>query len=122
MIDKVRLLLWRLLALLSLAAGLVGLLLPVMPTVPFILVAAWAASRGWPRLEAWLLAHPVFGHPIRDWRNHGAVSRRAKVLAVTMMSGGAVVLWFVPVPPWLRTGAYAVMAAVAVWLWMRPEP
>ncbi len=122
LIPKVRQLLWRLLALLALGAGLVGLFLPVMPTVPFVLLAAWAAGRGWPRLEAWLLAHPVFGHPIRDWRAHGAVARRAKVLAVSMMAMGAAVLWFVPVPDWLRGGVYAVLLVVAVWLWRRPEP
>lgn len=122
LIPKVRQLLWRLLALLALGAGLVGLFLPVMPTVPFVLLAAWAAGRGWPRLEAWLLAHPVFGHPIRDWRAPGAGARRAKVLAVSMMAMGAAVLWFVPVPDWLRGGVYAVLLVVAVWLWRRPEP
>ncbi len=121
-ICKARQLLWRLLALLSLGAGLVGLFLPVMPTVPFVLLAAWAAGRGWPRLEAWLLAHPVFGHPIRDWRERGAVTRRAKRLAVGMMACSAVILWFVPVPGWLRGGVYAVLLAVSVWLWRRPEP
>ena len=57
-ISKARQLLWRLLALLSLGAGLVGLFLPVMPTVPFVLLAAWCFSRGSARWEAWLLAHP----------------------------------------------------------------
>ncbi len=122
MISKARQLLWRLLALASLGAGFVGLFLPVMPTVPFVLLAASAASRGWPRLEAWLLAHPVFGHPIRDWRTHGAVSRRAKYLAISMMAASACLLWFLPVHPWLRGGVYAVLLGVGTWLWRRPEP
>ena len=47
-------LLWRLLALLSLALGALGVVLPVLPTVPFLLLAAWAAGKGWPALETWL--------------------------------------------------------------------
>lgn len=122
MIHLTRILLWRLLAMTALLLGVVGVFLPVLPTVPFILVAAWAASRGWPQLEAWLLAHPRFGPPISQWREHGAVSRQAKRLACTMMAASAAVLWFVPVPPWLRGTIYGVMLTVGVWLWRRPEP
>ena len=64
--------LWRVLALLSLALAIAGAVLPVLPTVPFLLVAAAAAGRGWPQLEAWLLAHPRYGPPIRRWRERGA--------------------------------------------------
>ena len=52
------LILWRALALVSVALALVGVLLPGLPTVPFLILAAWAAGKGWPRFEAWLLAHP----------------------------------------------------------------
>lgn len=114
--------LWRLLALVSLALGFVGLFLPVVPTVPFVLLAAWAAGRGWPRLESWLLAHPRYGPPIRQWREHGAVSRRAKWVACTMMAGSATMLWLAPVPAWLRGTVYAVMLGVGTWLCTRPEP
>jgi uncharacterized protein len=122
LIKKTQRLLWRLLAITSLAVGVVGVFVPVLPTVPFVLVAAWAASRGSPRLEAWLLAHPHFGESIRHWRAHGAVSRRAKWLAVTGMAGSALMLWFMPVHAWLRGGVYAVLLAVGLWLWRRPEP
>ena len=50
-------LVWRGVALLGVALAVVGAVLPVMPTVPFLLLAAWAASKGWPEFEAWLLAH-----------------------------------------------------------------
>ena len=51
-------LLWRGLAVLSLLLGIVGAMLPVLPTVPFLLLAAWAASKGWPALEIWLWRRP----------------------------------------------------------------
>lgn len=115
------LLLWRALALLSLAVGIVGAFLPVLPTVPFVLLSAWAASRGWPAFERWLLAHRHFGPPIRHWREHGAVPRRAKWLASVMMTGSAVLLAFTAVPLAVKLGVPAVMLAVAVWMWLRPE-
>lgn len=121
MIRQTRQLLWRVLACVALALGVIGAFVPVLPTVPFVLLAAWAAGRGWPALEQWLVNHPRYGADIRRWRERGAVPRRAKWLATVMMTGSAAMLWFVPVPPWLRWSVYAILATVAVWLWMRPE-
>src|SRR5690606_4026642 len=78
MIRHTRLLLWRIFAGLMVLLGMAGAVLPVLPTVPFLLVAAWAASRGWPSLEARLLAHPKHGPYIVRWRERGAVPRKAK--------------------------------------------
>lgn len=121
MIRHTRLLLWRTLAGVSLLLGLVGVVLPVLPTVPFLLLAAWAGGRGWPSLEARLLAHPRHGPVIRQWRERGAVPRRAKWLATVMMLGSAALLWWSPVAPWVRGGVYIVLLGVALWLWRRPE-
>lgn len=122
MIKHTKNLLWRTLAVLSIVMGVIGIALPVLPTVPFILLAAWAASKGWPELEAYLLNHPVYGPPIRQWREHGAVSSRAKVLACTMLSFSAIMLWFVPIPDMLRWGLYAFFVVTATWLCLRPAP
>ena len=113
--------LWRALAIACVALALLGTVLPVLPTVPFLLVAAWAGSRGWPRLETWLLEHPRHGPAIRRWREHGAVPRRAKWLASTMMVASATILALSAVPLWLKLGVPVMMACVAAWLWMRPE-
>ena len=113
---------WWLLAYASLGLGLLGVLLPGLPTVPFILLAAWAAMRGSPRLHAWLLAHRSFGPMIRNWQDHGAITRRSKVLAIGTMALAAVVLYFFAPPPWVGWTATGIMAIVAIWLWLRPEP
>ncbi|MCL4184262.1 MAG: DUF454 family protein [Burkholderiaceae bacterium] len=113
--------LWRTLAIVCVALALLGSVLPVLPTVPFLLVAAWAGSRGWPQLEAWLLRHPKHGPAIQRWRDHGAVPRRAKWFATAMMLLSAAILALSGAPPWLKLAVPGVMATVAVWLWLRPE-
>lgn len=115
-------LLWRALAILAFVLGVIGAFLPVMPTVPFLLVAAWAASKGWPQFERWLLAHRLFGPPIVRWRENGAVSRGAKWVASTMMLASALVLqFFAAIPLGVRVGVPLFLGAVAIWLWLRPE-
>ncbi len=113
--------LWRVLAVLCVVLAVIGMVLPVLPTVPFLIVAAWAGSRGWPQLETWLLEHPRHGPAIRRWRDHGAVPRRAKWFATTMMALSTVVLVLSPVAPWIKLAVPAMMAVVALWLWRRPD-
>ena len=69
------------------ALAFVGVVLPGLPTTPFVLLAAWAASRGSKRMHDWLVGHPRLGPPLADWREQRAVSRRAKVLAIAQRSG-----------------------------------
>ena len=113
--------LWWLLAWSALALGLVGIVVPGLPTTPLVLLSAFAAARGSPRLEAWLKAHPRFGPLIHDWQAHGAVSRKAKWTATIAMAVCAVVLWLFAPNAWAHWPPVAVMTLVAVWLWRRPE-
>ena len=114
--------LWRLRALQCLFLGAVGVFLPVMPTVPFLLLAAAAASRGWPWLDERLLGHEVYGPLILRWRTRRAIPRRAKWLAtIGMMGSCATVWWLLPAPGWLRMGLPIVLFAVGLWIWSRPD-
>ncbi|MBL8506445.1 YbaN family protein [Methylobacillus glycogenes] len=122
MLEQTKTILWRILAVISLILGVIGAFLPIMPTVPFVLVAAWAGGQGWPELERYLLNHPRYGQHIRQWRENGAVSRKAKCFAVFMMSCSSIMLWFSPAPLWSKWAVSLTMAAVAIWLVLRPEP
>ena len=113
---------WWLLAYASLGIGIVGIVVPGLPTVPFVLLAAFAAARGSRRLHAWLLAHRQFEPMIRDWEREGAVSRRAKRLAIGMMALCAILLLLTAPKWWMAAIGSAIMACVALWLWRRPEP
>jgi hypothetical protein len=111
--------LWLSAGALSLVLGLVGLALPVMPTVPFVLLAAFCFSRGCRRCEQWLLDHRHFGPPIRHWRERRAVSLRGKQFATVTMAGGAASAWWLLPSPWAYIPG-ACCAVVAIWLWWLP--
>ena len=118
---------WWLLAYVALGLGIVGVFVPGLPTTVFILVSAWAAAQGSERLHRRLLAHPRFGPAIRDWQAHHAVSRKAKRAASWAMLACAAILFAVTLLVeghrwWMSALPIACMAAVAWWLWRRPEP
>lgn len=104
----------------SLVAGLVGLLLPIMPTVPFVLLAAWCFARANPAWEARMLAHPHWGGHIRAWRERAAIPRRAKWLASAMLAISTAGTLLILGTPW-KWGVAAVVLAVVIWMWSRPD-
>ncbi|SEG84733.1 YbaN family protein [Marinobacterium lutimaris] len=113
---------WRLLALLFVALGMIGAVLPGMPTTVFLLLALWAAARGWPQLHDWLLNHPVYGEHLRNWQEQRAVPRRAKWLAsLSMALSGLILALTLGFGLWVCL-AMSSMILVASWLWSRPEP
>lgn len=121
MLRPTQILIWRVTALAALSVGLVGLAVPVLPTTPFLIVSAWAAGKGWPALERWLLAHRTYGPHIRNWRERGAIPRNAKLIATLMMVASATALLVSDAALWLKIAAPSTMFVVAVWLWTRPD-
>jgi len=112
-------LLWLLGGVLSLVLGIIGIFVPLLPTTPFVLLAAFCFARGSSRCERWLLGHRVFGPMVRDWRANRAVPLRAKQLASVMMAFGSVMAAF-KLPLHLAWLPAACCAGVAAWLWSLP--
>ncbi|KJV09824.1 membrane protein, partial [Elstera litoralis] len=81
----------------ALVLAIVGILLPLLPTTPFLLLAAFAFARSSPRLEAWLLHHPRLGPPIRNWREQGAIDRKTKRVALASMAATPLGSWAIGV-------------------------
>jgi uncharacterized membrane protein YbaN (DUF454 family) len=111
--------LWLVAGFLSLATGIVGIFLPLLPTTPFVLLAAFCFSRGSERCERWILEHPRFGPMVRDWRATRAIPLRAKQLAWVMMAIGSATAWWKLPAAWCWVPA-ACCLAVGLWMWRLP--
>lgn len=94
--------------------------LPLLPTVPFLLLAAFCFARSSERLHLWLLAHPRLGEPIRDWQERGAVGRRAKWLATASIAVTFGVSVALGLAVWVLAVQALVLLGVALFIWTRP--
>ncbi|OFJ47332.1 hypothetical protein BA896_016225 [Janthinobacterium lividum] len=112
---------WTAAGMLMVALGVIGAMLPVMPTTIFLILALACFSRASPRLEHWLLHHPRFGAPLRQWREHRAVSRRGKALACLGMTIGFVAMCLGHPPWWVIVLVATMEIAVIVYLLRRPD-
>lgn len=104
----------------SVALGAIGAALPIMPTVPFLLVAVYCFARSNPKWEQKILDHPTWGPQVQDWRERRAISRRAKTMAIGAMSVGAVFTWYTLGHPWYWI-SIAILIIAGGWIATRSE-
>jgi uncharacterized membrane protein YbaN (DUF454 family) len=106
----------------ALVLGLLGIFLPVLPTTPFVLLAAACYARGSRRFYEWLLAQPMFGPIVREWQQHRSIPYRTKLTAVVLMSLtlGTSIVFFVK-PIWLKVALGVMGVGLAVWLYRMPS-
>ncbi|WP_018917016.1 YbaN family protein [Vreelandella zhanjiangensis] len=114
--------LWVGLAALSFGIGVIGIFLPLLPTTEFMLGAVYCASKGSPRFEAWIRSRRYVGPLITNWERERAIPRRAKFIAVGMISASALFILLHLGSGWLRWAIIALLIGVAAWLITRPEP
>lgn len=119
--DRAARIAWTGLGWAALALGAVGLLLPVVPTTPFVILAAFAFGRGSPAMRARLDRSRHFGPAIRDWEERGAIRRPHKALACGLMAASLVGGWLLGLAPAILLGQGAVMGAVAAFVLTRPS-
>jgi uncharacterized membrane protein YbaN (DUF454 family) len=113
---------WLVLGGLSVVLAIAGVVLPLLPTTPFLLLAAFCFARSSPRLHAWLLAHRRFGPLIRNWQHEGAIDRRSKIMAVSVMAVTPFITLAIGAPLWALAAQVVVLVMVAAFLLTRPEP
>jgi len=115
-------LVWLIVGLSAIALAGLGVVLPLLPTTPFVLLAAFAFARSSRRLHDWLVRHAVFGPLIDNWQRYGAISRPAKTAAILSMAGVIGVSLILDAPPGVLTVQALVLTASAVFIVSRPSP
>lgn len=112
---------WLIAGLLSFGLGVVGLFLPLLPTVPLMLLAAFCFARSSERLHAWLISHPRFGPAILDWSERGAIARRAKYAASISIVLALALAALAGVPTKFLALQALVLVGVTIFIWTRPD-
>jgi len=112
---------WAALGLLSLGIGIVGIILPLVPTVPLLLLAAFFFARSSERLHSWLLGHPQLGPPIEQWQSRGAISRSAKRIATVSIVLIFLISLILGLRPLILTVQGLTLTCVLIFIWTRPS-
>jgi uncharacterized membrane protein YbaN (DUF454 family) len=112
---------FRILAYISAGLAVVGVVLPLLPTTPFVLLAAFFASKGSPAFARWLEEHPRFGPAIAQWRERRAVPARAKGLACGMMALSWTLLFFLGASVLVLAISGTFLCCTACYLLTRPS-
>jgi uncharacterized membrane protein YbaN (DUF454 family) len=122
MLTRAARLTWLVVGLVALALGAIGIAVPLLPTTPLILLAAFAFARSSNRLHEWLITHDVFGTLIDNWQRHGAISRRAKIASVVSMAALLAISLAMAAPTVVIVVQLVVLGAVALFILTRPLP
>lgn len=121
MIDQSKKTLFFILGWISISLGVLGVFLPILPTTPFAILAAYLFSKSSEKYHQWLLNQKIFGPMIKQWEEHGVISLRAKILATVMMTLlFGYTLIFVPVNIIIKCIVTAIGLAVMWFIWSRP--
>jgi uncharacterized membrane protein YbaN (DUF454 family) len=113
---------WLVVGFVALALGALGIAIPLLPTTPFVLVAAFAFAQSSEKLHQWLVNHNVFGTLIDNWQRHGAISRRAKIASVVSMAAVLAISLAMRAPTAVIVVQLAVLGAAALFILTRPLP
>lgn len=107
---------------LCLVLAVIGIFTPVLPTTPFVLLAAACYARASTRFYGWLLANRVFGPLIVEWERHRSIPRRVKMMSIAMMATtlGISVVFFVE-PAWLKGLLVAFGVVLGTWMYRIPS-
>lgn len=114
-------LIWAGCGFLALLLAVIGIALPLLPTVPFLLLAAFCFARSSERMHGWLITHPRFGPVIEDWNRSGAIRPAAKRLATYSIAAVFLLSWFLDAGMRVLVVQALVLSCVLVFIWSRPN-
>ncbi|MCH2113060.1 MAG: YbaN family protein [Planctomycetes bacterium] len=107
----------------TLILGVIGLVVPLLPTTPFLILAAACFMRSSPRIHDWLIAHPLLGKILRDWQEHRGIALRYKVISTSLIVVFASYsLWTMELSTPLSIAVGTAILLVLGFIWTRPTP
>lgn len=112
--------LWLVLGIVCVGLAMIGVILPLLPTVPFLLLAAFCFARSSERLHDWLLSHRVFGPMILDWNQNGAIRPAAKKAATLSVAAVFGISIFLGLAGHILLIQGITLSAVLIFIWTRP--
>ncbi|CAA6821615.1 MAG: Unknown protein [uncultured Sulfurovum sp.] len=112
---------WLLLGFITLGLAILGVLLPLLPTVPFLLLASFFFAKSSEKLHTWLLNHELFGTMISDWHERGAISKNAKYFATLSIALVLAISLFMAVKPLVLSIQIVLLSMVLLFIWTRPN-
>lgn len=112
---------FTILGLLSLGLGMIGVILPLLPTVPFILLAAFFFAHSSKKMHNYLIYHNFFGPMIRNWQRNGSIHPRAKIAATLSITAVFLISFAIGVPKYVLGIQSITLTAVMFFIWSRPN-
>lgn len=100
----------------SLALGIIGAFLPVLPTTPFLLLSAWCFVKSSPKAHQWLYRQPGLGKSLRDWERNKSIAKSTKVVAISMIALSLVFIWIKPLMLWLQISVTVLLIVVSIFI------
>ena len=112
---------WISAGLIALAVGIAGIILPLVPTVPLVLLASFCFAKSSKLLHSWLISHKTFGPMIHDWNTSGAISRNAKRTATISIIAVIGISVAIGVPQHVIIIQIVTLTCVLLFIWTRPN-
>lgn len=105
----------------SVAVGFIGVFTPVLPTTPFVLLAAWCFLNSSEKAHQWIHDHRILGPPLKRWQKHRSIARSTKITATVMIVFSLTILWLKGPHLWLKLGVTLLLLGVSLFIWTRKE-
>ncbi len=105
----------------SVVLGVIGIFVPVLPTTPFIILAAWCFVRSSKRAHDWLYRQPLFGKALRNWEENRSIARSNKIMAIVAILVSLIFIWVKVENDWVKYGVTILLLGVSIFIATRNE-
>jgi hypothetical protein len=119
--KKAKILMFKTIGIVFVGLAMFGVILPILPTTPFLLVAAACFAKSSPKMQGWLLTNKIFGPMINDWQKHRSIPKKAKYIALSSIVLSVAWSAYVLKSTWLTLLIVALVIGPFIFLWRLPE-